>query len=105
MEFVVDMTLMGFLAETSAQQAMADLKSPKLMYLKALLLLLVGITAATLILVRHPGWQLAGLLALTIWAFCRAYYFAFYVVAHYVDGQYKFAGLLDFAQYLWRQRR
>lgn len=36
---------------------------------------------------------------ITIWAFCRAYYFAFYVIEHYVDPHYRFAGLVDFLYY------
>ena len=39
------------------------------------------------------------LLLLAIWGFCRAYYFAFYVIQHYVDPNYKFSGLIDFAKY------
>lgn len=84
---------------------MHDLQSPRVLYLKAMLFVAIGVLAAAFIILRYPDWQLAGLLALTIWAFCRAYYFAFYVVEHYVDGKYRFAGLIDFAQYLWRQRR
>jgi hypothetical protein len=44
------------------------------------------------------------LLALTIWCFARAYYFAFYVIQHYVDPGYRFAGLADFARYVLRKR-
>ena len=45
------------------------------------------------------------LLAICVWSFCRAYYFAFYVIQHYVDPGYKFAGLLDFLRYAWRRGR
>ena len=45
---------------------------------------------------RKPGGAHALFLALTIWAFCRAYYFAFYVIEHYVDPGFKYAGLWDF---------
>jgi len=40
------------------------------------------------------------LLLVAVWSFCRAYYFAFYVIEHYVDPSYKFAGLTSFAMYL-----
>jgi hypothetical protein len=43
------------------------------------------------------------LLAIAIWAFCRAYYFAFYVVEHYADPNFRFAGLVDFVRYLIRR--
>jgi hypothetical protein len=46
----------------------------------------------------------AALLALAIWSFARAYYFAFYVIEHYIDPDFKFAGLWAFAQYLARKR-
>jgi hypothetical protein len=47
----------------------------------------------------------AFLLLLAIWAFCRAYYFAFYVIEHYVDPEYRFSGLLDFCRYAIRKWR
>jgi hypothetical protein len=46
----------------------------------------------------------AGLTALAVWAFSRFYYFAFYVIEHYVDPGYKFAGLGSFVVYLFRKR-
>ena len=39
------------------------------------------------------------LLAIVVWAFCRAYYFAFYVIEKYVDPSYRFAGIIDFVRY------
>lgn len=80
---------------------MADLKSPTLIYLKGVLFVVLGVFAAGILLVRAGDWQITLLLGLAIWAFCRAYYFAFYVIEHYVDPGYKFAGLGDFAGYLW----
>ena len=61
--------------------------------------------AAGLILVEHPTIKVALLLGIAIWCFARAYYFAFYVVQHYVDPGYKFAGLWSFVCYLLRKRR
>lgn len=80
---------------------MADLKSPTLIYLKGILFVVLGIFAAGILLAKVGSWQIAVLLGLSIWAFCRAYYFAFYVIEHYVDPGYKFAGLGDFVGYLW----
>ena len=37
--------------------------------------------------------------------FCRFYYFAFYVIEHYLDGNYRFSGLWPFARYLMQQRK
>ena len=51
-----------------------------------------------------PDFQLAMLMVIAIWAFCRAYYFAFYVIEHYVDPSYRFAGLGSFVRYALRRR-
>ena len=84
---------------------MKDLTSLKWIKAKGLLFLLIGIVAATLIVLGNPNWQTALLLALAIWSFCRFYYFAFYVVEKYVDPAYKFSGLISFARYLLRRKR
>jgi hypothetical protein len=55
-------------------------------------------------LIEAPRLKVALLLGLAIWGFARAYYFAFYVIQHYVDDTYKFAGLGSFLQYLFRRR-
>lgn len=84
---------------------MADIKSPALLYLKGAMFLGIGLLAAGGILLEHPSWKVAILLGLSIWGFSRAYYFAFYVIQHYVDPQYKFAGLIDFLKYCLGWRR
>jgi uncharacterized membrane-anchored protein len=83
---------------------MSDLANPKLMWLKGWLLLLIGLIAAILLILEHPTLHTAALLALCIWAFCRAYYFAFYVIHHYVDPSYRFSGLISFVQYAIRKK-
>jgi hypothetical protein len=82
---------------------MGDLKSKKLIYFKGFLFLFGGIVAAAIILIDHPSWKTAAMLAVAVWCFCRAYYFAFYVIEHYVDGRYKFAGLGSFLRYLFKR--
>lgn len=84
---------------------MADLKSKKLIYLKGFLFLFGGIMASLILLLEHLSWKVAAMLALAIWCFCRAYYFAFYVIEHYIDSNYKFAGLWSFIQYLFRRHK
>ena len=84
---------------------MPDLRNPKLLYLKGVLFVIVGCLASVILLVKHPSVEVAVLLALTVWAFARAYYFAFYVVEHYIDADQKFAGLIPFLRYVLRQRR
>lgn len=82
-----------------------DLTNPRWMHLKAALFILIGLTCFALLLLEHPTLTTATYLLLMSWAFCRAYYFAFYVIEHYVDHQYKFSGLISFLQYLLRKRR
>jgi hypothetical protein len=80
-----------------------DIKNPKLLYLKAILFVLAGLLAATGILLITPTLHVAILLAIAIWSFSRAYYFAFYVVEHYVDPTYRFAGLWSFVRYVLKR--
>jgi hypothetical protein len=84
---------------------MADIRSPRLLYLKAGLLLAVGLLASGLLIAEHPSWKVALLLALAVWGFARAYYFAFYVIEHYIDGSHKYAGLVDFLRYVLGRRK
>ena len=85
---------------------MRDIQNPKLLYLKAALLVALGLLASTALLAEHPSLKVAALLAIAVWAFARAYYFAFYVVEHYIDGTFHFSGLGSFVRYLvgrwWR---
>lgn len=83
---------------------MGDLKDPRLMYLKAVLFLGIGLLSCAGILLEHFTWQTGALLALAIWSFARLYYFMFYVIEHYIDGEYRFAGIWSFIIYLWRKR-
>lgn len=82
-----------------------DLTSPGLMYLKAVLFLLAGSVAAAAVFAENPSARTALLLGIVIWAFCRLYYFMFYVVEKYIDPGYRFAGIGSFLAYLWRRRR
>jgi hypothetical protein len=83
---------------------MPDIKSPQLLYLKGALMLLTGILASVLLISQNPSLQSIALLMIAIWGFCRAYYFAFYVIEHYIDPGYRFAGLTDFLRYSLRKR-
>jgi hypothetical protein len=88
---------------------MADLKSPFLIKLKGWFFLCIGVSASALLLVEAPSLQVALLLGLAVWGFCRFYYFMFYVIERYVDSRYRFTGLLSFAKYFlklqgWKAR-
>lgn len=84
---------------------MGDLRDTRWMYVKAVLFVVCGALAAALLLLEAPSLRVAALLALCVWCFARAYYFAFYVVQHWVDPSYRFAGLFDFAVYALRRKR
>lgn len=84
---------------------MMDLTNPKWIYAKGFLFLLSGLLSAALLILGNPTAKAVLLLAVSIWCFARFYYFAFYVIEHYVDPSYHFAGLGSFAAYLLRRRR
>ena len=79
---------------------MKDLSHPAWIKAKGILFLLTGILAAILVILESRTWKTVGLLALCIWCFCRFYYFAFYVIEHYVDPGYRFSGLISFVRYV-----
>jgi hypothetical protein len=84
---------------------MRNLVDPGSMKLKAALFLFAGVFACALLLLERPTLKVALLLVVAIWCFCRAYYFVFYVIEHYVDPGYKFSGLISFARYLAARKR
>jgi hypothetical protein len=84
---------------------MGDIRNPTVLYIKGALFLVGGVLASVGILVTLPTLQIALLLAIAIWCFARAYYFVFYVIEHYVDPGYRFAGIWSFVRYLIQNRR
>ena len=83
---------------------MKDLTDARWIKLKGILFLIVGLLASALLLIEHLEIKTAVLLAIAVWCFCRFYYFAFYVIEHYVDPGYRFSGLWSFARYLVARR-
>jgi hypothetical protein len=84
---------------------LGDIENPRWLYFKAILFLLTGLIASAVLLLDSPSVRTALLLAAAIWGFCRAYYFAFYVVEKYVDPSFKFAGLIAFTRYVLGSKR
>ena len=82
---------------------LGDLKSSRVIIAKGFLFLVTGCAAAGLLLVDHPDLRTGLLLLIAIWSFCRFYYFAFYVIQHYVDPTFHFSGLISFVRYLWNR--
>jgi hypothetical protein len=84
---------------------MADLTNPKAIKFKGALFLVMGLMASALLLIDTPTLRTVFLLGIAIWSFCRFYYFAFYVIEHYVDPGFRFSGLVDFVRYCLRTRK
>ena len=84
---------------------MTDLTSPVIIKVKGIMFLVVGLAAAVLLILEQPTIRIAVLLVIAVWCFCRFYYFAFYVIQHYVDPGYRFSGLFSFARYMLNRRR
>ena len=84
---------------------MKDLTDSRWIKLKGVLFLLVGILSSVLLLLDEPTIRAGLLLAIAIWCFCRFYYFAFYVIEHYVDPNYRFSGLWSFVGYWFSNRK
>lgn len=82
-----------------------DIKSPRLLWFKGLLFLVLGLISAVLLWLEQPSLRHAALLTLCVWAFCRAYYFAFYVIERYADPGFRFAGLSSVVRHLMQKRQ
>ena len=72
-----------------------DIKSPRVLKLKGFLFALIGPIATGMLIARDPTWQTALLTLLVIWAWCRFYYFLFYVLEHYAGSKRPYAGIID----------
>jgi hypothetical protein len=81
-----------------------DITNVRLLYLKGGLFVMGGVLASATLLLECRSIKVAALLVLAVWCFARAYYFAFYVIQHYADPAYRFAGLLSFVRYVWSRR-
>lgn len=83
---------------------MADLPDGKSIGFKGFLFLCGALLASAGVILEHPTVKTVLLLAIAIWCSARFYYFMFYVIEHYVDGNYKFSGICSFLAYLFRKR-
>jgi hypothetical protein len=93
----------------------SDITHPRLLVAKGVLFLALGLLAtaglalaSVAALPPGPG-PVLGLHIIAVWAFCRAYYFAFYVLDRYIDhsqpGPERYAGLLRAAVRAWEIAR
>jgi hypothetical protein len=67
---------------------------------KGALFVVLGALSAVLLIVQMPTWKTIGLLAVTVWAFCRFYYYLFYVQERYLGRDKPFAGVVDALRFL-----
>ena len=84
---------------------LGEIRSKRLILIKGFLFLGLGLLSFGLLCVF--SWDARTILcgAIAVWAFCRFYYFAFYVIEHYVDPEYKFASLFSFLLYMKNRRK
>jgi len=81
-----------------------DITSPFLLKLKGALFAFLGLLAGAVLLAPVFSWQALGLFVVSVWAFCRAYYFCFYVLHHYVDPSFRYAGLMDLVKGMMKRK-
>lgn len=89
----------------STMRLFQDIRSAKWIYAKGILFVFLSLIAGSALMLQAPRVEVLALLLICVWASCRAYYFAFYVVEHYVDPGFRFSGLIDFGTYLLFRRR
>jgi len=84
---------------------MRNLTDRRLMLLKAILFIGIGLLTAALLFLAVPTLRTVLLLLLCVWSFARAYYFLFYVVERYIAAAdpahpFRYSGLLSALHYL-----
>ncbi len=82
----------------------ADLTSNKLIHAKGFLFLFLGLLSVGILLFESPHFRTVLLLGITIWSFCRFYYYLFYVLDRYLGREKRFAGVCDALGYLFRAK-
>jgi len=81
-----------------------DITNKKLIAVKGVLFLLLGILSGALLILDKPTITTFILLLITIWGFARFYYFMFYVITNYIDSDFKYSGIISFVRY-WLSKR
>jgi len=80
-----------------------DLKSARLIHAKGWLFLLLGLLGAAGLLLESPHLRTALLLAVVVWAFCRFYYYLFYVLERYLGKDRPYAGIFDALRFILKK--
>jgi hypothetical protein len=79
---------------------MGDMREPRWMVVKAVLLVGIGVLSGGLLVLQSPTVRTGLLLGVCVWAFARAYYFCFYVIERYIDPGFRFAGIFSAVKFL-----
>lgn len=86
-----------------------ELCSPRLLAIKGVLFAIFGILCTGIVAAAIFGllewWLGLAAHALAVWAFCRGYYFAFYVITAYADPTFRYAGLWSAGRNAWGMMR
>ncbi len=82
-----------------------DIRSKRLLHAKGFLFLFVGLLAGGALLLESLRLQTLFLLLIAIWAFCRFYYYLFYVLENYAGRSRKYAGIFDALVFLLRPKK
>lgn len=82
-----------------------DLKTRWLIHAKGGMFVLVGVAAGGLLIAQVPTLRTVALLMVTVWAFCRFYYYLFYVLERYLGREKRFAGVCDALGFLLTPKR
>ncbi|WP_309386979.1 hypothetical protein [Cerasicoccus frondis] len=79
--------------------------SPRWIFVKAALFAVILLMSSLIVVLDARIWVRAVVIMAVIWSAARIYYFMFYVIEHYVDSSYRFAGIVDCLKYLWRRKQ
>jgi hypothetical protein len=89
-----------------------NITDAKLLIVKGLLFLLLGVLSALLLILRDSSFTTITLLVVAIWSSMKFYQFMFYVITNYVDSNYKdnssdelFSGLMSFVKFFLKNKK
>jgi len=77
-----------------------DLQRPWIIHAKGALFVILGLISGGFLIAQMPTLRTIVLLAVSIWAFCRFYYYLFYVLERYLGREKRFAGVFDAMRYV-----
>ena len=83
---------------------MRDIQNAGLIHTKGVLFVVLGVLSSTLLIAQLPTLKTAALLGVTVWAFCRFYFYLFYVLENCLGREKRFAGVVDALRFLLANR-